>query len=89
MPQVKVIGYVRVSTAEQATEGFGLDIQAKAIRAYCKAQKLRLVAILSDEGISGSNGLDTRRGLAEALARIEHGEASGLVVHKLDRLARD
>ncbi len=45
--------------------------------------------MLSDEGISGSDGLDARRGLAEALARIDAGEATALVVHKLDRLARD
>jgi DNA invertase Pin-like site-specific DNA recombinase len=89
MPQPNVIGYVRVSTTEQASEGFGLEVQEKAIRAYCRSNKLRLVAVFGDEGISGSNGLDARRGLAEALARIEAGEASALVVHKLDRLARD
>jgi DNA invertase Pin-like site-specific DNA recombinase len=77
-----------VSTAEQV-DGFGLQVQEKAIRAYCKAQGMTLVAILSDEGISGSNGLDTRQGLAEALARIEAREASVLVVYRFDRLARD
>ena len=45
--------------------------------------------MLSDEGQSGSNGLDKRHGLAEALGRIEKGEASGLVVYRFDRLARD
>jgi DNA invertase Pin-like site-specific DNA recombinase len=84
----RVVGYIRVSTAEQV-DGFGLQVQEKAIRAYCRAQRLRLVAILSDEGISGSNGLDSRHGLAEALARIEAGEATGLVVYRFDRLARD
>jgi DNA invertase Pin-like site-specific DNA recombinase len=84
----RVIGYIRVSTAEQV-DGFGLEVQEKAIRTYCGAQKLRLVAILSDEGISGSNGLDSRHGLAEALGRIEAGEATGLVVYRFDRLARD
>lgn len=89
MPQPRVIGYVRVSTEEQAQSGNGLGVQSQGIRSYCRANGLRLVGIYSDEGISGSNGLDTRRGLAEALARIERGEAGGLVVHKLDRLARD
>ena len=47
-----------------------------------------LVDVLSDEGISGANGLDTRDGLATALARIERHEASVLVVYRFDRLAR-
>ncbi len=84
----KVIGYVRVSTAEQV-DGFGLDAQRASIRSYCRDEGLTLIEILGDEGISGSNGLDDRRGLAEALARIERGEATALVVYRLDRLARD
>jgi DNA invertase Pin-like site-specific DNA recombinase len=88
MAKTKVIGYTRVSTAEQV-DGFGLDVQEAAIRAYCKAEDLRLVAMVSDEGQSGSNGLDDRLGLAEGLARIERGEAAALVVYRLDRLARD
>ena len=88
MAKTKVIGYTRVSTAEQV-DGFGLDVQEAKIREYCRAEGLRLVAMVSDEGQSGSNGLDDRRGLAEALARIERGEAAGLVVYRLDRLARD
>lgn len=88
MANQRVIGYTRVSTAEQV-EGFGLDVQEAAIRAYCRSHHLRLVAVLSDQGQSGSNGLDTRHGLAEALARVEGGEAEALVVYRLDRLARD
>ncbi len=42
-----------------------------------------------DEGISGSNGLDTRRGLFDALEAIRRGQVGGLVVYRLDRLARD
>ena len=88
MAKLRVIGYTRVSTAEQV-EGNGLDVQANAIREYCKTQGLRLVTILTDQGQSGSNGLDTRLGLAEGLARIERGEAQALVVYRLDRLAHD
>ena len=88
MARPKVIGYTRVSTAEQV-EGFGLDVQEAAIRKYCKAEGLHLVALLTDEGQSGSNGLDDRLGLAEGLARIERGDATGLIVYRLDRLARD
>lgn len=82
------VGYIRVSTAEQVG-GFGLDAQEAAIRAYCQANGLRLVAVYRDEGISGSNGLEGRVGLAEAFAGLAAGRASCLVVYRLDRLARD
>jgi DNA invertase Pin-like site-specific DNA recombinase len=42
-----------------------------------------------DEGLSGSNGLDTREGLAEALGVVRDGTVGGVVVYRLDRLARD
>jgi DNA invertase Pin-like site-specific DNA recombinase len=88
MPARKVLGYTRVSTAEQV-EGFGLTVQRKAIAAYCKENGLRLIEVLSDEGVSGSNGLDARKSLSEVLAVVESGIVSGLVVYRLDRLARD
>jgi len=77
-----------VSTEEQV-QGNGLAVQDQAIRRYCRANAIRLVGTESDEGISGSNGLDKRVGLARALARLEAGEADCLVVYRLDRLARD
>jgi len=64
-------------------------VQEAGIRGYCKSHSLRLVAMHSDAGFSGSNGLDTRKGLGEALAHIESGKASALVVYRFDRLARD
>lgn len=88
MALTKAIGYMRVSTDRQAEEGMGLAIQERAIRAWAKANGRRLVDVLSDEGESGANGLDSRVGLAEALARIERGEATELVVYRFDRLAR-
>jgi DNA invertase Pin-like site-specific DNA recombinase len=84
----KVIGYVRVSTIEQVS-GFGLDVQEQAIREHCRREGLHLVSIERDEGESGGNGLDTRDGLAAAIAQLEAGKADGLVVYRLDRLARD
>ncbi|MGA3355049.1 MAG: recombinase family protein [Acidimicrobiales bacterium] len=79
---------MRVSTDEQTSKGHGLAIQRRAIESYCKKQGLLLVDVLSDEGVSGANGLDSRDGLATALARIERHEASVLVVYRFDRLAR-
>ena len=40
-------------------------------------------------GLSGSNGLDSRDGLPDAVAEVHDGRAGGLVIYRLDRLARD
>lgn len=86
----KAIGYTRVSTAEQAARGrLGLDVQERAIRAFARERALQLVSTLSDAGVSGANGIESRPALAEALARLEAGEAEVLVVARIDRLARD
>lgn len=87
--KLRAIGYVRVSTAEQANRGAGLAIQEKAIQQHCARGGVRLVEIARDEGQSGANGLDAREGLARALGKLEAGLADVLVVYRLDRLARD
>ena len=84
----RAIGYVRVSTDDQV-QGYGLTVQRQAIKDYCKVNALRLGEIYSDAGISGSNGLDTREGLAKALTALEAHQAAVFVVPRLDRLARD
>lgn len=101
---MKVIGYVRVSTNGQADEGLGLEVQEQAIHRWARRDIRqngerdssttardghRVVSVYADEGISGSNGLDTRFGLAAALEDLRDGKAKGLVVYRLDRLARD
>lgn len=86
---MRVVGYVRVSTREQAEHGLGLDVQERSIRKWAKASGHRLVAVHTDAGVSGSNGLGTRVGLADALEQLHAGTADGMVVARLDRLARD
>jgi DNA invertase Pin-like site-specific DNA recombinase len=84
----RAIGYIRVSTQEQTT-GYGLDVQEADVRRYCRDHGLRLIDVERDAGESGSNGLTERLGLSAALARLERGDASALVVPNLARLARD
>jgi DNA invertase Pin-like site-specific DNA recombinase len=86
---VKVVAYTRVSTDRQAEHGHGLAEQRKAIREWAKTNGHTLSLWSTDEGVSGSNGLDSRDGLAEALAAIRASKVGGLVVYRLDRLARD
>lgn len=87
---MRVIGYVRVSTGEQAESGAGMEAQRRAIRAAAEQRGWTLTAIFEDAGLSASS-LD-RLGLADALATLETGKPadrpSGLMVAKLDRLSR-
>jgi DNA invertase Pin-like site-specific DNA recombinase len=86
---MRLIGYIRVSTDRQAEEGLGLEVQQDALRSWARSNGHRVVKVLRDDGISGSNGIETRVGLAEALELLRSGEAEGLIVYRLDRLARD
>jgi DNA invertase Pin-like site-specific DNA recombinase len=86
---VKLVAYLRVSTDRQAEEGLGLEVQEQAIRALARTERHRVVLWARDEGVSGSNGLETREGLADALEALKSRQAGGLVVYRLDRLARD
>ncbi len=81
------IGYVRVSTEEQANSGLGLDSQRSVIEREAAAHEWELREIVSDEGLSAKS-VAGRPGLARCLNLLDSGEASVLVVHKLDRLAR-
>lgn len=85
---MKVIGYIRVSTTGQAEDGFGLAVQEQAIRSWAKAEGHRLVSVTRDEAVSGTVEADDRPGLVEALQAVAEGQAEGLVVMRLDRLAR-
>jgi DNA invertase Pin-like site-specific DNA recombinase len=80
---MRVIGYARVSTEEQAAGGFSLEAQEAKIRGYCGAYDLELVEIISDPGASART-LD-RPGMARVLAelRARKGRAEGLVLAKL------
>jgi len=78
------IGYVRVSTSEQADSGLGLEAQRRRIVAYCEAQGWQLAEIVADEGVSGKT-LE-RPGLVRAVSLLGPGRI--LVALKLDRLTR-
>jgi DNA invertase Pin-like site-specific DNA recombinase len=87
--QMRVVGYVRVSTEKQAEDGLGLAVQEKAVRRWAREHGHRLVGIVRDEGVSGALPTEERPGLAESLSLIANGKVAGLVVARLDRLARE
>lgn len=81
----RVIGYVRVSTAEQDVSGLGCNAQSKAISSEAEGRGWEL-DIVEDRGFSASSL--NRPGVQQALAILSVGEAQALVVAKLDRLSR-
>jgi site-specific DNA recombinase len=83
---MQVIGYSRVSTAEQASEGVSLEMQAKKIEAYCLVKDWPLSEVISDAGESAKS-LD-RPGMARLLALVDAAEVATVIVYKLDRLTR-
>ena len=80
------LAYCRVSTEEQAEEGWSIEGQTDKLRAYANLHDLGEITVVSDPGISGKNML--RPGLQQLLAAVEAGHASHVVVWKLDRLSR-
>jgi site-specific DNA recombinase len=84
---MRVIGYCRVSTADQAAEGVSLDAQRERIAGWARSTGMELdpADVFVDAGLSGKRA-DNRPALQEALAACSPG--SVLVVYSLSRLAR-
>lgn len=83
---MKTIGYTRVSTTEQAREGFSLEMQARKIAAYCDVQDWTLGEMIEDEGESAKSL--KRPGMQRLLAMVKAKEVETVIVYKLDRLTR-
>lgn len=83
---VLAVGYLRVSTTDQADSGAGLAAQRQAIRAEVQRRGWSLLALCTDSAVSGKS-LAGRPALAEALGLVESGQAQVLVVSRLDRLS--
>jgi DNA invertase Pin-like site-specific DNA recombinase len=81
----KAIGYIRVSTQDQAAEGVSLEAQRTKIAAWCAVNDYELVAVFEDAGISGAS-MDRREGLQAAMAAT--GKGMALVAYSISRLAR-
>jgi DNA invertase Pin-like site-specific DNA recombinase len=84
---VLTLAYCRVSTEEQAEEGWSIEGQTDKLRAYANLHDLGEITVITDPGVSGKNLL--RPGLQQLLAVVEAGHATHVVVWKLDRLSRN
>jgi DNA invertase Pin-like site-specific DNA recombinase len=81
------LAYCRVSTEEQAEEGFSIEGQGDKLRAYSALRDLGEVVVIADPGRSGKDM--KRPGLQELLAAVEAGHVSHVIVWRLDRLSRN
>ena len=79
--------YVRVSTEEQAQEGFSIRAQEQKLKDFARIKDWSIYKIYMDEGISGKNLVD-RPAMQEMIADIEKGEVKNVLVFKIDRLTR-
>lgn len=84
---MRLAAYLRTSTSNGA--GDSLDAQEEACREWAKAEGHQVVSIFRDAGVSGGLPVDERPGLAAALVQLEERDVEGLVVHRIDRLARE
>ena len=80
----RVFLYIRVSTQEQAQEGYSVGEQKERLIAYCKAHDWLIAEIYADPGYSGSNL--NRPAIQKLIADIKNCDI--VLVYKLDRLSR-
>ena len=83
--QTRVAIYTRVSTEDQAKEGFSLDAQLEKLRAYCTARDWEIVGEYIDDGYSGRK--IRRPAYATMMEKIDSWDA--LLVIKMDRIHRN
>lgn len=84
---MKVAGYVRVSLDCAVDDVLDAEAQTRAIERWAAESDHRLTGVFLDEGFTASGDLETRLGLADAFEALRSGDAEGLVVARLERLA--
>jgi len=78
--------YVRVSTTEQADEGFSIAAQIRLLSEYCQREEIKIYNIYADEGISGQK--ENRPEFQKMLKDAQNKNFDIIIVHKFDRFAR-
>ena len=79
--------YVRVSTEEQAQEGYSIRAQEEKLRDYARIKDWLVYKMYIDEGISGKN-ITQRPAINEMIGDIKSGILKNVLVFKIDRLTR-
>ncbi|MUT67451.1 recombinase family protein [Paenibacillus sp. NEAU-GSW1] len=86
--EVKYVGiYARVSTEEQAEQGYSIEAQITTLRNLCKAEQKVVFKEYVDAGISGKT-IEKRPAMKQLLRDVEAGKIQEVLVWKLDRISR-
>ena len=84
----KIAGvYIRVSTEDQAREGFSLGEQEEKLLQLCKFKELDVYRVYKDAGISAKD-MEHRPQFQEMLKDMKEGKLNYIVAYKLDRITR-
>ncbi len=85
---IRITGvYIRVSTEEQAKDGFSIHAQKEKLTKYAEANDWDIFDYYIDDGISGKN-LEDRKEVTRLLKDVEKGIINNILIYKLDRLTR-
>jgi len=82
----KYFSYVRVSTVRQGELGVSLQQQTDAIERYASKQELQIVEWFDEQETAAKRG---RPVFSKMLQALKAGKASGVIMHKIDRSARN
>lgn len=83
---MKVAIYTRVSTIEQAEEGYSISEQQDKLKKYCDIKDWKVARVYTDPGFSGSN--TNRPSLQQLISDCKNNMFDAVLVYKLDRLSR-
>lgn len=83
---IKYFGYIRVSTAKQGQHGSSLQEQRDAIEAFAQQRNFLVSEWFEDRETAAKKG---RTQFLRMMARLESGKATGVILHKIDRGARN
>lgn len=79
--------YVRVSTDEQAINGYSIRAQEEKLISFCDIKEWNVFKIYCDEGISGKS-INNRNSLIQLIEDVKNYKVSNVLVYKIDRLTR-
>jgi len=85
---LKAFGYIRVSSQGQV-DGDGFRRQEEEILTFCKANKIDLINVYREEGVSGTTDETDRPAFQEMISAILKNGVRTVIVEGLDRLARE
>ena len=82
----RAVGYIRVSTDDQKLSP---EAQREAINRWSMVNKINVVGIYEDLGVSGSTPLEERPGMTKTLNHLDNERCDFVVVATHDRVSRD